>query len=94
MLEEKVQNPGEFLFWFSLGSLCYGSKKWRWSIQRMKKSSRSIEGKDFPKFEMLDAKIASSLNEIIQNSCFKKKVSLNRKLRKRIGSFAEDRSLT
>ena len=37
---------------------------------------RSIECKDFPNFEMLDAKIASALNRIIQNSYFKKKVSL------------------
>ena len=40
------------------------------------KSSRSVAGKDFPNFEMLDAKIASALNKIIQNSNFKKKVSL------------------
>ena len=34
-------------------------------------------GKNFPYFfEMLDAKIASTLNRIIQNSQFKKKVSL------------------
>ena len=32
------------------------------------KSSRSVYGKDFPNFEMLDAKIASALNKIIQNS--------------------------
>ena len=40
------------------------------------KSSRSVAGKKFPNFEMLDAKIASALNKIIQNSHFKKKVSL------------------
>ena len=40
------------------------------------KSSRSVAGKNFPNFEMLDAKIASVLNKIIQNSHFKKKVSL------------------
>ena len=39
-------------------------------------SSRSVEGTQFPNFEMLDAKIASALNKIIQNSHFKKKVSL------------------
>ena len=39
------------------------------------KSSRSVNGKNFPNFEMLDAKIASSLNKIVQNSQFKKKVS-------------------
>ena len=40
------------------------------------KSSRSVVGKNFPNFEMLDARIASALNKIIQNSHFKKKVSL------------------
>ena len=40
------------------------------------KSSRSVYGKNFPNFEMLDEKIASALNKIIQNSQFKKKVSL------------------
>ena len=38
------------------------------------KSSRSVAGKKFPNFEMLDARIASALNKIIQNSHFKKKV--------------------
>ena len=40
------------------------------------KSSRSVHGKDFPNFEMLDAKIASARSKIIQNSQFMKKVSL------------------
>ena len=40
------------------------------------KSSRSVAGEDFPNFELLDARIASALNKIIQNSHFKKKVSL------------------
>ena len=40
------------------------------------KSSRSVYGKDFPNFEVLDAKIGSALNKIIQNPKFKKKVSL------------------
>ena len=39
------------------------------------KSSQSIDGKN-PNFEMLDARIASALNKIIQNSHLKKKVSL------------------
>ena len=41
------------------------------------KLSRSIQGTEFPNFEMLDAKIASALNKTIQNSQFKKKVSLD-----------------
>ena len=36
----------------------------------------AIAGKNFQNFEMLDAAIASALNKIIQNSRFKKKVSL------------------
>ena len=59
------------------------------------KSSRSIEGKDFPKFELSDARIACALNNIIQNFYFKRKVSLeDRRLGKRIGFYEEDRSLT
>ena len=37
---------------------------------------KSSYGKNFPNFEMLDAKTASALNKIIQNSQFKKKVRL------------------
>ena len=40
------------------------------------KSSRSIRGTPSPDFELLDARIASALNKIIQNTRFKKKVSL------------------
>ena len=41
------------------------------------KSSHSIQGYPyFHSFEMLDARIASALNKIIQNSHFRKKVSL------------------
>ena len=39
-------------------------------------SSRSIKGTHGPDFELLDARIASALNRIIQNTRFKKKVSL------------------
>ena len=40
------------------------------------KSSLSIRGTPGPNFELLDARIASALNKIIQNTRFKKKVSL------------------
>ena len=41
------------------------------------KSSRSLQGyTHFPNLETLDARIASALNKISQNSYFKKKVSL------------------
>ena len=60
------------------------------------KSSHSIQGyTHFPNFEMLDARSASALNKIIQNSQFKKKVSLEeQKAQKEDRSFAEDRLLT
>ena len=40
------------------------------------KSSRSIRGTHGPNFGLLDARIASTLNKIIQKTRFKKKVSL------------------
>ena len=59
------------------------------------KSSCSVQGIHMPKFEVLDAKIASALNRIIHipNS---KEMSFwrNKKAKKRTASFMEDRSLT
>ena len=40
------------------------------------KSSSSIRGISMPNFEVLDARIASALNKIIQNSQFKRRISL------------------
>ena len=40
------------------------------------KSSRSIKGTHGPDFELLEARIASALNKIIQSTRLKKKVSL------------------
>ena len=59
------------------------------------KSSRSVSGKNFPNLEMLDARIASALNKIIQNSHFKKKVSLEeQKAQKEDRFLTGDRSLS
>ena len=69
----------------------------RWSIQwTISESSCSIHGNThFLNFELLDARIASALNEIIQHSHFKKEVSLEeQRPRKRTVSFAGDRSLS
>ena len=57
------------------------------------KSSRSVYGKDFPNFEMLDAKIASALNNIIQNSHFKKKVSLEEQKAQKEDRFLRGRQI-
>ena len=56
------------------------------------KSSSSIRGISMPDFEVLDARIASALNKIIQNSHFKRRISLEeQRPRKRTVSFAADR---
>ena len=57
------------------------------------KSSRSVAGKDFPNFEMLDAKIASALNKIIQNSTSRRRsVFEDRMPKRRVGFYEEKRS--
>ena len=56
-------------------------------------SSRSVCGKNFPNFEMLDAKIASALNKIIQNSRFKKKVSLEEQKAQKKDRFLRGRQI-
>ena len=57
------------------------------------KFSGSIAGKNFPNFEMLDAKIASALNKIIQNSHFKKKVSLKEQKAQKEDRFLRGRQI-
>ena len=57
------------------------------------KSSRSVSGQNFPNFEMLDAKIASALNKIIQNSQFKKKVSLEDQKAQKEDEFLRGRQI-
>ena len=58
------------------------------------KPSRSIQGcTHFPNFEMLDARIASALNKIIQNSCFKKKVSLEEQNAQKKNRFLRGRQI-
>ena len=58
-------------------------------------SSSSIRGIQMPKFEVLDAKIASALNRIIHNSHFKRRAVWRNKMhRNRTVSFEEDRLLT
>ena len=57
----------------------------QWTIL---KPSHSIQGKThFPNFEVLDARIASALNKIIQNYYFKKKVSLEEQKVQKRGPF-------
>ena len=57
------------------------------------RSSSSIRGFSMPNFDVLDAGIPSALNKIIQNSQFKRRISLEeqKKPRKRTVSFEVDR---
>ena len=48
----------------------------------------------FPNFEMLDARIASALNKVIQNSDFKKKVSLEEQKAQKEDRFLRGRQIT
>ena len=57
------------------------------------KSSRSVCGKDFPNFKILDAKFASALNKIVQNSHFKKKVSLEEQKASKEDRFLRGRQI-
>ena len=56
-------------------------------------SSPSVYGKDFPNFEMLDAKIAPALNKIIQNSQFKEKVSHEKQKAQKEDRFLRGRQI-
>ena len=57
------------------------------------KSSRSIEGNDFQNFELLDARIASALNTSIQNSYFRKKVSVEEQKAQKNDRFLRERQI-
>ena len=57
------------------------------------KSSRSIAGKNFTNFEILDARIASALDKILQNSYFKKKVRLEEQKAQKEDRFLRGRQI-
>ena len=62
---------------------------WRNSNTR----SRSIRGTHGPDIELLDAKIASALNRIIQNTRFKEKVSLEEQKAQKEDRFLRERQI-
>ena len=57
------------------------------------KSSRSVTGNNVQNFEMLDAKFVSALNKIIQNSQFKKKISLEDQKAQKEDRFLRERQI-
>ena len=83
MLEDKIQNP----------MLRIKEVEMFDSVDDFK-TSRSIQGHThFPNFEMLDATIASALNKIIQNSNFKKKVSVEEQKARKEDRFLRGRQI-
>ena len=58
------------------------------------RSSSSTRGISMPNFEVLDARIASALNKIIQNTRFKKKVSLEEQKAQKEDRFLRGRQIT
>ena len=57
------------------------------------KSSCSVRGIQMPKFEVLEAEIASALNQIIHNTQFKRKVSLEERKAPKKDSFLRGRQI-
>ena len=94
MLEDKIQEskvttcsdfPSEAMLWIKEVEMVD-------SMEELK-SSRSVAGKNFPNFEMLDAKIASALNKIIQTHTLKKKVSLEEQKAQKEDRFLRGRQI-
>ena len=74
MLEEEIKNPVSACSGFPSEAMLWIKELEMVESVDDLESSRSIIGcTHFPNFEMLDARIASALNKIIQNSLFKKK---------------------
>ena len=78
--------PSDAVLWIKVVEMVDSMDEW--------KSSRSVAGKKFPNFEMLDAQIASALNKIIQNSQFKKKVGLEEQKAQKEDRFLRGRQIT
>ena len=57
------------------------------------KSSSSTRGISMPNFEVLDARIASALNKIIQNSQFRRSISLEEQKAQKQDSFFRGRQI-
>ena len=76
VLEDELQTGSMFLFQLSIGSDALDERRRGGRPVDDPGTSQSIRGHRFPNLELLDAKIASSLNKIIQNSNFKKRVNV------------------
>ena len=93
-VENSFQKSSDYTFWLSIG--CYvvdqGSGDGRFS--GWIKNPRDQLQVRIPRiFELLDARIASALNKIIQNSQFKKKVSLQEQKAQKEDLFLRGRQI-
>ena len=89
----RLKNTGLKCFWFSVRSYAMHQRNingWFFGWAETFTVSQGI----FPSFEMLDAKIASSVNKIMQNSHFKKVIFLEQKAPKRTSLSDGDKSLS
>ena len=97
MLESQIFRPMCVWTHLALNSQCRGSTKWSWQDQQtILWRPSQIEGKHFPAFEMLDAKMASAMRKIIFNTSFNRTESVlkSSELKYKIGSWEEDKLLT
>ena len=85
LLEDKIQHWTEALLWIKEVEMVE-------SVDDLK-SSCSVRRIQMPKFEVLDAKIASALNRIIHNSQFKRKVSLEEQKAQKMDRFLRGRQI-
>ena len=56
-------------------------------------TSQSIEGREFPDFEMLDAKIASALKRIITNQYFRRRINVEEQTAQKYDRFLRGRQI-
>ena len=66
MLEDKIQNPSHYLFWFPSDAMLWiESSGDGWFLGRVLNPRDQFMGRIFQIFEMFVAKIASALNKIV-----------------------------
>ena len=75
LLKDKIQDRGMYLFTISSGSDAVDQRSGDGWFSGWMRFSSSTRGISMPNFEVLDARIAS-LNMIIHNSHFKRRISL------------------
>ena len=93
MLEDKIQDPSKSLFQLSLGGNVMVQRSGDVRFGRLEIIALKSGFCSFPQFDMLNAKFASVLNKIIQNSHFKKKISLEEQKAQKEDRFLRGRRI-